>query len=364
MNITVARSLLADALKKVQGLAATKSSLPILSNVKIEAQEQKVRFTTSDLDMTNVLEISCNVIEEGDITLPAKLLSDAIVRSPEGDISIKVDTKTCKATICAGTSTYKIAGLPATEFPPLPTFEGNEETFVIPQEVLKSMFRRTEFAMSQDETRRTLKGMLVKFDEGKLSCVATDGRRLSVAEYHPEEAYSISLSFILPAKSVYELMKNLGTTGNVAFKKCASQITATLDNGMVIYSKLIEDAYPNYAQVIPRNNTKEVLVDRVALISSIERVGIFSEAFAMKFDFASNELKLSSSTETDNGEEIVPVKYEGEPIATTFNHHYILEALKSMDDDEVKLAFLDGASPVILSCSQPGLVVVMPLRVQ
>ena len=364
MKLTVSRSLLSDALRKVQGLAAGKGSLPILSNVKIEAREQKAKFTTSDLDLTVVVEISCSVVEDGAITLPAKLLNDAIARSTEGDVSITVDELNSKSTICAGSSTFKIAGLPATEFPTLPVSEGNEEEFSLPQDVLKSMFRRTQFAMSQDDTRRTLKGILVKFDEGYLTCVATDGRRLSAAEYHPEEAYPFSMSFILPAKSVLELMKNLGSTGNVVFKKCASQITAILDNGMVFYSKLIDDTYPNYKQVIPTGNDKDVIVDRALLISSIERVGIFSEAFAMKFDFAANELKLASSTETGKGEEIVPVKYEGEAISTTFNHHYILDVLKSIDDDEVKFSFMDGSRPVVISCSEPGIVVVMPLRVQ
>ena len=363
MKITVSRSLLSDALRKVQGLAAGKNSLPILSNVKIEAHDQKAKFTTTDLDITVVLDITCNVIEEGTITLPAKLLCAAIDRAPEGDVKIDVDEKTCKATILAGSSIFRITGLPAEDFPTLPVCDGDEQEFSLPQDVLKALFRRVVFAMSEDDTRRTLKGVFVKFADGFLSCVATDGRRLSVAEYHPDVPYPFSMNFILPAKSVLELIKNLGTTGNVAFKRCASQITASLDNGVIIYSKLMDDAYPNYAQVIPKDNDKIVIVDRAALIASIERVGIFSEAYSMKFEFANNELKLRSSTETNNGEETVPVKYEGEAISTTFNHAYILDALKSMDDDEVTLAFLDGTHPVVISCSTPGLVVVMPLRI-
>ena len=363
MKLTVSRSLLSDALRKVQGLAGGKNSLPILSNVKIEASDNKAMFTTTDLDITVVFDITCNVIEQGAITLPAKLLSDAIARAPEGDVSFEADESSCKAIIRAGSSIFKITGLPAADFPTLPANVGDEAEFSLPQEVLKSMFRRTAFAISQDDSRRTLKGIHVKFGEGFLTCVATAGRRLAVAEYHPDEAYSFAMEFTLPAKSVMELTKNLGSTGNVAFKMCASQITATLDNGIVIYSKLIDDAYPNYGAVIPKDNNNIVTVDRAALIASIERVGIFSEAYSMKFEFGNNELKLKSSTETNNGEETIPVKYEDETITATFNHEYILDALKSMDDDEVRLAFLDGTHPVVITGSMPGLVVVMPLRI-
>ena len=363
MKITVSRSLLADALRKVQGLASSKSSLPILSNVKVEAFDQKAKFTTTDIDLTVVLEIPCNVIEGGAVTIPAKIFNDAIAHSTEGDVSIEVNETSCKATIKAGSSVFKLTGLPASEFPTLPVAEGDESEFVLPQDVLKSMIRRTAFSMSQDDTRRTLKGMLVKFEGGILSCIATDGRRLAIAEHHPEEAYSFSLSFILPAKSVQEIARHLGNTGNVAFKKCGSQITASLDNGIVIYSKLIDDTYPNVQQVIPTGNDKIVLIDRMALIAAIERVGIFSEANSMKFEFAANEVKLQSSTETGNADEDVPVKYEGEAIKVTFNHSYILEVLKSLDDDEVKFAFSDGSRPVIITSSLPGLSLVMPLRV-
>lgn len=361
MKITVSRSLLSDALRKVQGLAGGKNSMPILSNVKIEAKDQKMTFMTTDLDISVVCEITCNVVEEGAITLPAKLLSDAIARAPEGDVSLEVSNE--KSIVRAGSSVFKIVGLPANEFPVLPTPEGEEVDFVIPQEVMKSLIRRTAYAMCQDETRRILRGLHIKFEEGFLTCVATDGRRMAIAEYKPEEPYQFSLNFTLPAKTVAEMNKNIGSSGNIIFRKCASQIEAKYDNGIIIYSKIIDDAYPNYAQVIPKGNDNIITIDRALLVSAIERVGVFAEAQSMKFDFSNGELKLQSSTESGNGEEAVPAKYDGEAINATFNHDYILDALKSIDDDEVKFAFSDGSRPVIITCSMPGLALVMPLRI-
>ena len=225
------------------------------------------------------------------------------------------------------------------------------------------MFRRTAYAMSQDDTRRILKGVHVIFENGFLSCVATDGRRLAIAEYHPDEAYQFSTTFTLPAKTVLEMNRNLGSTGNITFKMCKSQITATLDNGIVFYSKLLDDMFPNYKQVIPQGNDNVVEIDRAMLVAAIDRVGIFSEAHSMKFDIENGEIKLKSFTETGNGEESVPIKYDGEAIHATFNHAYILDVLKAVDDDEVKFAFSDGTRPVIITSSLPGLALVMPLRI-
>lgn len=363
MKVTVSRSLLSDALRKVQGLAAGKNAMPILSNVKIEAANQKMKFTTTDLDISVVAEIPCNVVSDGAITLPAKLLSDAISRAAEGDVSIDVNEAECKSVIKAGSSVFRIAGLPASDFPTLPSDEGDKTDFVLPQEVLKAMFRRTAYAMSQDDTRRILKGVHMVFEKGFLSSIATDGRRLAIAEYHPDEAYQFSMTFTLPGKTVLEMTRNLGNTGNITFKMCKSQITATFDNGIVIYSKMLDDTFPNYKQVIPQDNENAVVIDRALFVAAIERVGIFSEAHSMKFDIENGEIKLKSSTETGNGEESVPVKYDGPAIHTTFNHAYILDVLKSIDDDEVKFAFADGTRPVIITSTLPGLALVMPLRV-
>lgn len=364
MKLTVSRSLLSDALRKVQGLAGGKNSMAILSNVKIEAANGNAQFTTTDLDISVVAEIPCNVVEAGAITLPAKLMSDAISRAPEGDVSVDVDETSNKATIRAGSSTFKLTGLPAEDFPRLPEDDGDTTSFSLPQDVLKGLLRRTAYAMSKDETRRTLRGVHVKYADGYLTLVATDGRRLAIAEHHPETAYDFEAEYTLPEKTIAELLRHLGNSGEVTFSQKKTQIVASFDSGIVIYSKLMDDAYPNYMAVIPQDNTLEIAVDRVALIAAIERVGIFSEASSMKFDIENNVIHLSSLTaDVGSSAEPVPVKYSGEKIEVTFNHEYILDTLKSLDDDEVILKFKNGHSPVLITSSQQGLSVIMPLRI-
>lgn len=365
MKFSVSRGVLSDALRKVQGLASGKQSMPILGSVLINAKGQEVTFTTTDLDLSLIVGIPCNVQEEGAVALPAKLLSDAVARSADGDVSIEVDEKTAKAVILAGTSTFKLNGIPATEFPTLPKEDEDVQTFNIPQEVLKSLIRRTVFAVSKDDTRRTLKGELFKFAEGKLVVVATDGRRLACAEYEPATPYGFDLEFILPDKSIIEVNKNLGNSGDASFSMCKSQIVIQIEGGVTIYSKLIEDTYPNWTAVIPQNNDKEIKIDRIALIEAIDRVGVFAEAGSMQFEFSNNMLSLSSAlNELGDSHEPVPVKYEGEEIKTTFNHGYVLDVLKSLDDDEISLFFSSGSAPVLIKSSMPGLSIIMPLRIQ
>lgn len=363
MQFTVARTLILDALRKVIPVTSGKQALPILGNVKFDAADGKVTFTTSDLDITVITTIPCNVIAPGASTLPAKLLTDAISRSAEGDIDITVDDATARATVKAGGSRFRISGLPAKEYPVLACDEECTTEFVVPQAVLKGLLKRTSYAISPDDTRRILTGVNFSFEEGKLASVATDGRRLAYSEYQPETPYSMNLSLIVPKKSVDELYRNLGTTGDVSFSLRKTLLFVKMSDSLTIATKLYDDVYPNYKQVIPKDNTIEIPVDRQMLISAIERVSVLSDADSVKFDIGNGNMTITSAT-ADIGEarDEVPIKYDGEVIETRYNHNYLLDILKASEDDEVVFLFKDGAGPVIVKDSQPGLAVLMPLR--
>lgn len=365
MKFTVSRTLILDALRKVVPVTGGRNVMPILSNVKFDAADGKVTFTATDLDLTVMTTIPCNVIEGGSSTLPAKLLMDAVSKAADGDISIEVNTETSKATVKAGGSTFRIAGLPATDFPVLADDEECKSEFVIPQDIMKDIFRRTIYAMSQDDTRRTLKGVNLEFKEGKLLAVATDGRRLAYAEYTPETPYTLDVSITVPEKTVTEIFRHLGTTGNAEFYLRKTLLFVKLNDTLTLATKLIDDHYPNWRQVVPQANDKEIVVDRQMLISAIERVSVFTQESSVKFEFGDNLVTLSSAT-ADLGEakDEVPIKYNEDKIETRLNPFYVLGFLKSSDDDEVTFKFNDGNSPVIAKDSKPGLAVIMPLRFQ
>lgn len=180
MKFKIIRSKFLDGLKCVQNIVAGKGSLAILQNVLLEANGKELKMTTTDLDISINAVCECEVQEHGNTTLPVKLLFNAITKVAEGEVTVEVDAKE-RATIFAGNAKFKLAGMPESEFPRLPKDEEAYE-YKIPQQTLKEMLRKVSYAASQDDTRRTLKGVLMSFKDSKLTMVATDGRRLALVE--------------------------------------------------------------------------------------------------------------------------------------------------------------------------------------
>ena len=367
MKIKIVRSKLIDALKAVQNIVGGKVTSEILQNTLIEAKEGKVTFSTSDLDISVRTSVECEVAEEGATTLPVRLLFNSIAKAAEGEIEISVDSSE-RASIYAGSAKFRIGGMPAKDFPVFPESKDPKD-FKIEKAVLREMFRKTAYAASQDDTRRPLKGVLMRFKDAKLTMVATDGRRLALVEHEVEFPQSEELDLILPAKTVAELQRSLVDEGDVAIKVQKSQATFALD-GITIYSKLIDDVYPNFMQVIPKERTETIEVDRQLLIDALERASIMpggmqaDRSHSAKLVFCDNELTVSSEA-CDIGEakDVVPIKYGGERMEMMYNPLYIIECLKSIDDDEISIDINDPHKPAVIRCSIPFVYVIMPLRI-
>lgn len=363
MKFKILRSKFIEGLKSVQNIVAGKGSLPILQNVLIEAAGGEIRMTTTDLDISIKTVQQCDVIEEGKTTLPVKLLFTAIAKVVEGDVEISVDSKE-RASISAGNARYKLAGMPESEFPKLPK---DEDAYVynIPQATFKEMLRKVSYAASQDDTRRTLKGVLMSFKDSKLTMVATDGRRLALVEEEIEFPKDAEKDIVLPSKAVAELQRSLSGEGEIMLMVQKTQICFKLGD-MIIYSKLMEDAYPNYRQVIPKETAEQIVVDRQLMLDALDRASVMSvnEAHSTKLVFESGSLTVMS-TASDIGEatDVVPIKYAGEKIEIMFNPSYVMDPLKAIDDDEVTINLNDGHSPAVIKCSIPFLYVLMPLRI-
>lgn len=362
MKIKLIRSNLIEALKSVQNIVGGKGTLPILQNVMLETKGNLLKLTTTDLDTSIIATCACDVTSDGRSTLPVKYLFSAISTVVEGEVEIEIDGQE-HATITAGNAKFKLAGLPASEFPKLPQDE-NAYGYVIPQGTLKEMLRKVSYAASQDDTRRTLKGVLMSFKNSKLTMVATDGRRLALVENEIEFPKDAEKDIVLPSKAVSELQRSLNGDGNVEVSVQKTQICFKM-NDIVMFSKLIEENYPNYMQVIPKENGEEIIVDRQLLLDALGRASVMTmdEAHSTKLRFESGRLTVSSAT-TDIGEakDEVSIKYAGETIEIIFNPNYVMDPLKAIDDDEVKICLRDGHSPAVIRCSIPFLYVLMPLR--
>jgi len=365
MEIKVTKAALLDALKKAQKVVSSKAAVPVLQNVLIEAQDGKVVATCSDLTRTIVATTTCEVIEEGRTTLPAKMLSSVISAAGDGQIEIKVNEKD-RAVIKSGQAKFTLNGLPATEFPKLPKISG--EPIELPSAKLKEMLRYVKYAASQDETRATIRSVLLDFKDSAVSAVATDGRRLAKFDATLEAEVADS-QWVIPIASVADIYDNLASEGNVAITIATSQMV--VDFGTVkVYTKMLEDAYPNYRQVIPSSFGTKVVVSRDELLSAIGRVSVFANdgaASTVTFNFSAGELVLSAST-TDVGEsrDSIAIKYDSEKaIEIRFNPVYVNEAISAMEDDELAIYLNDGHSPCKISRvdTDDFTYVLMPLRV-
>ena len=363
MKIKILRSKFIEALKAVQNIVAGRGSLPIIQNVLLETGEGCIRLTTTDLDISIRAECECEVKSEGRSTLPVKFLFNAVATAAEGEIDLEIDSKEC-ARITAGNARYRLIGMPASDFPKLPTDE-DAYSYTVPQSSIREMLRKVSYAASQDDTRRTIKGVLMRFKDEKLTMVATDGRRLALIESELEFPKDAERDIVLPSKAVSELQRTLSGEGDASVMVQKSQVCFKIGN-VVIFTKLMEDAYPNYSQVIPKETAEHINVDRQLLIDALERARVVTvdEAHSTKLIFDSGRLTVSSTaSEIGEATDEVPIKYAGQTIEIVFNPSYLMDALKAIDDNEVTINLRDGHSPAVITCSIHFLYVIMPLRI-
>lgn len=363
MKLKIIRSKFLDGLKTVQNIVAGKGSLPILQNVLLDASSGSLTMTTTDLDISIKATCECEVVSGGTTTLPVKLLFNLINKVAEGEVVIDIDSNE-RAVVTAGSTKFKLAGMPAADFPKLPE-SGEALSYRLPKQTFREMLRKVSYAASQDDTRRTLKGVLMSFKNQKLTMVATDGRRLALVENEIEFPKSAEKDIVLPSKAVNELQRSISGEGELEVVIRNSQISFALDN-IRIYSKLIDDRYPDYEQVIPKETSQCIAVDRRLLLDALDRASVMTmdEAHSTKLIFSHGKLTVTSAA-SDIGEasDEVVIKYAGETIEIMFNPSYVMDPLKAIDDDEVTVNLNNGHSPAVIKCSIPFLYVLMPLRI-
>jgi DNA polymerase-3 subunit beta len=363
MKFSIVRSKFLDGLQKVQNVVSGKGTLQILQNALIHAEDNQLCITTTDLDISERCFVDCEVDQSGSTTLPVRRLSSIIRELDEGKIMVEVNDDDV-ATVQAGSSYFKIIGMSVRDFPPVPASEG-KFCYRVDQGVLREMLRKTSYAVSQDETRRVLNGVLMAFKDNKLTMVATDGRRLALVEHEIEFPPEAEAEMILPTKAVSELMRILGNEGDLKVYAQKNQAVFELGTTMVS-SKLIDGVYPNYRQVIPGACDERVVIEREALLAALRRVSVVTtdKSNATRLTFSANQLTISINTpDVGEGRDTVPVKYVGKEISIIFNPEYVMDPLKNIDDDEVFLELNDGHSPALLKCNVPFLYVLMPLRI-
>ena len=361
MKFKTQKEVLLNGIQIVQNVVTPKAALPILSNILIESQANSIRLTATDLDVGISCVIPVNIQEAGAITLPAKRFGDIVKELPESDVifgvkknnQVVIETESCQ---------FKVMGLAREEFPKLPEFK-DKEAIKIGQPVLQEMLKLTSFAVSFDETRYILNGILFHISKGNLTLVATDGKRLAVAERKLQQGAEKDLSIIVPIKAIQELNRNLKSEGELSLVLGNNQALFDLGS-VVVISRLIEGEFPDYRQVIPPVSENKMRIDRAQFLLATKRAALLStpDYQAVKLELFKNKMVVSKST-PDIGEsrEEVAVEYAGKEIAIGFNPAYLTDVLKNLQDERVELELTDSEKPGVIRISGYTYIV-LPMR--
>ena len=367
MNLTISKEQIINGLQAVQNVVSNRTTLPILSNVLLRAEGDRLELTATDLDVTITCSVEAKVKKGGASTVPVKKLFGIVRELANAEIELEVDDKSA-CTVQSGASYYKINGLSAEEFPPPPRFK-EEKKLVLPQEKVKGMMKKTSFAISTDESRYVLNGIYFSLKDHKLTMVATDGRRLALVDEDAEVGDSSQGEFIVPAKAVNELNRLLLDKGDIEVRFAENQASFTLkdDKGssVLIVTKLIEGNYPNYRQVIPAETKERISLGREEFLHALRRAEIMTsdKSNSVKLNFGKNKMEITAnSPEVGEAKETLAINYKGKEMAIAFNPKYMIDPLNALPNDEVFLELIDELSPGVLKINGPFLYVVMPMR--
>lgn len=372
MKFKINRDHFSNGLAQVLNVVGSKATMPILSNVLIEAEKDHITLTTTNLDLGIRCKIKAEVKEPGSVTLPVKRLATIVRELPNVDVVFDASPNH-QVKLASGGSNFKIMGIGKEEFPPLPEF-GDEKSFTLEQAELTAMLKSVAYAQSTDETRYILNGVYFNFKDGKLSLVATDGRRLALISKELEVPAASAGSIILPAKTVGELLRMLdkGEKLKISFndRRAAFQLNTDKDSsGLVdsiyLYSKVVEGNYPNYNQVIPKETHQRIKLERELFQQCVHRAALVcsEKSNSVKIKVTSNLLEITAQS-PDFGEahESMAIAYSGPDLQVAFNPQFIMDPLRALTKDEVFFELKDEVSPGVFKTLESFICVIMPVR--
>ena len=362
----IPRDALLRPLSAVSGIVERRHTLPILANVLLEQKNERLHITATDLEMQITAVADVPGKDGQATTVGARKLQDLLRALPD-DAQLNVDASGSKMTVKAGRSRFNLQTLAASDYPRINVGQEQLQSITLPQRDFRSLLKLAEFAMAQQDIRYYLNGMLIVVDGGSLQVVATDGHRLSWASLaiggeHPRA------EVILPRKTVLELSKLLeDTDAPITIDILANQARFRFGN-VELVSKVVDGKFPDYNRVIPAGHGKRIEIDRLTLLSALQRAAILSnEKFrGVRLVLGDNQLKiLCTNSEQEEAEEELPVDYAGEALDIGFNINYLLDVLSTVASEKVDIAFGDANSSALVTL--PGRddykYVVMPMRI-
>ena len=371
MKLTIERSALLKSLSHVQSVVERRNTIPILSNLKLEAGDGKLALNATDMDLDIIESVAAEIATPGATTAPAHTLYDIVRKLPEGaQVEMDADGEG-QLVLSSGRSRFTLTCLPTDDFPVLSGGDlGHEFTLTVAE--VQALIDKTRFAISTEETRYYLNGIYLHAAErdgaAVLRAVATDGHRLASIEIPLPAGAKGMPGVIVPRKTVGELRKLVDeTTADIAVGLSDTKICFSFDD-TVVTSKLIDGTFPDYQRVIPEGNDKQMDVETKGFADAVDRVSAISseKSRAVKLNLTSGNLMLSASSPEDgSATEELEVAYQGEAVEIGFNAGYLLDIIRQVEGDSTRLLLSDSASPTILSEVEDtgALYVLMPMRV-
>ncbi|HET7710754.1 MAG TPA: DNA polymerase III subunit beta, partial [Thermoanaerobaculia bacterium] len=310
MELTVAKADLQKELQLCQGVVEKRSTIPILSNVLLKAADGKLQIAATDLDVTILSSCPARITTPGGVTIEARRLFDVVRSLPDDDIHLNLQENNSML-IESGTAKFRLLGLPAEDYPTLPTVDVTE-AYTVPLDELKTMVGKVRFAITHEETRFQLNGALLKIQPTKMEMVATDGHRMALINFPKSgngKKRAEDLTILIPRKALDEILRLEGTEdGTVRFGVSENQLFFEASERRLL-ARLIDVNFPNYMEVIARDNDRHVMVDRERLLSTIRRISLVANerTRAVRFDFSPGKLTVSSTNpELGDARETVP----------------------------------------------------------
>jgi DNA polymerase-3 subunit beta len=374
MELTVEKADFQKELQLCQGVVEKRSTIPILSNVLLKAADGRLQIAATDLDVTILSSCAARITTPGGVTIEAKRLFDVIRSLPDDDVHMALQENNSML-IESGTAKFRLLGLPAEDYPTLPTVNVSE-AYTLPLDELKTMVGKVKFAITHEETRFQLNGALLKVQPSKMEMVATDGHRMALINFPqggPKKGKGSDLTILIPRKALDEILRlEAGDDdGNVKFGVSENQLFFEAGDRRLM-ARMIDVNFPNYMEVISRDNDRHVMVDRERLLSTIRRISLVANerTRAVRFDFAPGKLTVSSTNpELGDARETVPIDYSGNPFFVGLNAAYVTDFLSAVDTPSVSLDLKDENSQCIGRPASTAedlpydyLYVVMPMR--
>jgi DNA polymerase-3 subunit beta len=364
MKFSLSREQFLGPLQSVMGVVERRQTMPILANVLINARNNRLSLTGTDLEVEMAASTEATVQQAGDITVPGRKLLDIVRAFPEG-ASVAVSRDGEKVVLRSGRSRFTLSSLPAADFPVIEDIQA-KQTWRVARAAARRLIDKTHFAMAQQDVRYYLNGTLLESSGKTLRAVATDGHRLSLAETELGEEVAAAHQVIVPRKGVLELQRILVGDGDLELAVGNNHVRATIGD-IRFTSKLIDGKFPEYGRVVPSNPPRTVTAARDLLRSALQRTAILSnEKYrGVRLTFAPNQLTIQAhNPEQEEAEDQVEIGFSGDELEIGFNVTYLLDALAAIDVDSIEIGLTDGNSSCVVRAPGDTSVrfVVMPMR--